>query len=202
MPEPIEDIIVVLPRINGSVLERGDKVVWGITGRSVASALLPRGGNLSEQLSLAEDPVDADELGDGVVAARLIPDLHSIPRLWKIDGYAKVCNAIQSDFAVTPGENYFAFPYDWRRDNRVAARKLAKDSHEWLAAWRTKSPHGKLILVCRSMGGLVERYFLEVMEGWKDTRALITFSRPYRGPSTRWIRWTTACGKGRSTSIA
>jgi hypothetical protein len=31
------------------------------------------------------------------------------------------------------------------------------------------------------MGGLVARYFLEVLEGWKSTRALITFGTPYRG---------------------
>jgi hypothetical protein len=31
------------------------------------------------------------------------------------------------------------------------------------------------------MGGLVSRYFLEVLEGWHDTRALITFGTPYRG---------------------
>ena len=31
------------------------------------------------------------------------------------------------------------------------------------------------------MGGLVARYFLEVLDGWRDTRALITFGTPYRG---------------------
>ena len=31
------------------------------------------------------------------------------------------------------------------------------------------------------MGGLVSRYFLECLEGWKDTRALVTFGTPYRG---------------------
>ena len=31
------------------------------------------------------------------------------------------------------------------------------------------------------MGGLVARYFLEVLGGWKDARALISFGTPYRG---------------------
>ena len=31
------------------------------------------------------------------------------------------------------------------------------------------------------MGGLVARYFLECMDWWKYTRALITFGTPYRG---------------------
>jgi pimeloyl-ACP methyl ester carboxylesterase len=39
----------------------------------------------------------------------------------------------------------------------------------------------KLILVGHSMGGLVARYFLECLEGWRDTRRLVTFGTPYRG---------------------
>jgi hypothetical protein len=31
------------------------------------------------------------------------------------------------------------------------------------------------------MGGLVARYYLEVLEGWRDCRALFTFGTPYRG---------------------
>jgi hypothetical protein len=31
------------------------------------------------------------------------------------------------------------------------------------------------------MGGLVARYFLEVLGGWRDTRRLVTFGTPYRG---------------------
>lgn len=32
-----------------------------------------------------------------------------------------------------------------------------------------------------SMGGLVSRYYLEVLEGWRDSQALFTFGTPYRG---------------------
>ncbi len=31
------------------------------------------------------------------------------------------------------------------------------------------------------MGGLVSRYYLEVLEGWRDCKALISFGTPYRG---------------------
>ncbi len=37
------------------------------------------------------------------------------------------------------------------------------------------------MILAHSMGGLVARYYLEVLGGWKDTRALITFGTPYRG---------------------
>jgi len=31
------------------------------------------------------------------------------------------------------------------------------------------------------MGGLVARYYLEALDGWRNTRALITFGTPYSG---------------------
>jgi hypothetical protein len=31
------------------------------------------------------------------------------------------------------------------------------------------------------MGGIVSRYYLECLDGWRDTRALVTFGTPYRG---------------------
>jgi hypothetical protein len=37
------------------------------------------------------------------------------------------------------------------------------------------------VLVGHSMGGLVSRYFIECLEGWKVTRRLVTFGTPYRG---------------------
>ena len=39
----------------------------------------------------------------------------------------------------------------------------------------------RVALIAHSMGGLVSRYYLEVLEGWRDCRALITFGTPYRG---------------------
>jgi Lecithin:cholesterol acyltransferase len=39
----------------------------------------------------------------------------------------------------------------------------------------------KLVLVGHSMGGLIARHFLECLEGWRDTRTLVTFGTPYRG---------------------
>jgi pimeloyl-ACP methyl ester carboxylesterase len=110
-----------------------------------------------------------------------MPDLHLIPGLWKIDGYGKVSRYIRETFDVEPGRNYHEFPYDWRRDNRVAAARLKEQSDAWLQAWRGDHPDAKLVLIGHSMGGLVARYFLECLEGWRDTRMLVTFGTPYRG---------------------
>lgn len=179
----MKDIMVLLPGITGSVLKKDGNVVWGFSAGSIGKALFTRGGSMRRALALPHDDPDVDDLGDGVTADALMPDLHLLPGIWKIDGYAKIADAILASFDVTERSNFFRFPYDWRRDNRVAARWLARASHNWLRDWRQSSGNAdaKLILVAHSMGGLVSRHFLECLDGWKDTRALITFGTPYRG---------------------
>ncbi|MEG3959604.1 lipase/acyltransferase domain-containing protein [Microcoleus sp. herbarium2] len=100
---------------------------------------------------------------------------------------------ISDNFKVTPGDiykdpadkeaNFYQFPYDWRRDNRANAHILKKLIDKRLKRWREASgaSDAKVILMAHSMGGLTSRYYLEVLEGWRDSRALFTFGTPYRG---------------------
>jgi hypothetical protein len=122
-------------------------------------------------------------LGDGVVATSLFPDVHLILGFWKIDGYSGVRAALSQRLKLDGAQNYIEFPYDWRRDNRVAARKLARLAPVWLAQWKKVSGNAdvKVVFIAHSMGGLVARYYLECLEGWRYTRKLITFGTPYRG---------------------
>lgn len=177
------DVVVLLPGITGSVLRKNGNVVWGYSASSIGKALFTMGASMQDALALPHDDPSLDDLGDGVTADALMPDLHLLPGIWKIDGYTKIADALLANFELAEGKNFFRFPYDWRRDNRVAGRKLAHASHEWLKNWRSTSGNSraKLILIAHSMGGLVSRYFLECLEGWKETKALITFGTPYRG---------------------
>jgi pimeloyl-ACP methyl ester carboxylesterase len=179
---PVPDLIVLLPGITGSVLAKDGKDVWALSGAAALKGLASLGGSIKD-LELQGDDPDADDLGDGITAPRVMPDTHLVPGLWKIDGYGKVAATLKEQLDVTPGVNFFEFPYDWRRDNRASARRLARQSHDWLEAWRDRSGNAdaKLILIGHSMGGLVARHFLEVLDGWQDTRLLITFGTPYRG---------------------
>ncbi|MFJ8160435.1 hypothetical protein ACIRBY_05835 [Streptomyces sp. NPDC096136] len=179
---PMADIVVLLPGITGSVLTRDGKDVWAPSATAVLGALTSLGRSLKE-LELGEDDWHVDDLGDGVVADRLVPDLHTLPGLWKIDGYTAIENFLLERFDLETGRNYFPFPYDWRRDNRAAARQLAEKSAGWLREWRESSGNtaAQLVLIGHSMGGLVSRYFVEVLGGWKDTRAIVTFGTPFYG---------------------
>jgi hypothetical protein len=179
---PMPDVVVVLPGITGSVLQKDGTDVWAVSGGAVANALRTLGRSIQD-LALPPGTPPVADLGDGVTAPRLVSDVHIIPGLWKIDGYSHLIAAIERHFDVRAGENLFAFPYDWRRDNRAAAHRLARESHGWLRAWRKRSGNdaARLVIVAHSMGGLVARYFLEPLDGWASSRMLITFGTPYRG---------------------
>lgn len=179
----IPDVVVVVPGIGGSVLARDGKEVWAVTPGAALRAVTTLGGSIRSLALDGDDPL-ADDLGDGVRATRVMPDFHWIPGLdWKIDGYGRIGDVLVDRLELTPGENFFAFPYDWRRDVRAAARALARSAHGWLAAWRDRTGNAgaRLVLVGHSMGGLVARYFVEALEGWRDTRALVSVATPFYG---------------------
>lgn len=179
---PLRDVIVVLPGIMGSTLTReggGDlwgtslSAIWGIVnsfGRSVDDLALP-----------GDDGADDEKASDGIGSTSLIRDLHGLPGLTLVDGYTRLCDRIRETFEVTPGENFIEFHYDWRRDNRRHARRLQKQSAEWLERARSKDKDARLVLIAHSMGGVIARYFTEKLGGWKDTRALLTFGTPFLG---------------------
>ena len=136
------DVVVLLPGITGSVLQKNGKDVWGPSGGAILRALMSGGKSIRDlALGGADDP-NVDDLGDGVTAPALVPDVRLIPGFWKIDGYTKVRETLSRMFSLTLGENYFELPYDWRRDNRVAARRLAPDS----SRLRATGPHGAMAL--------------------------------------------------------
>jgi pimeloyl-ACP methyl ester carboxylesterase len=189
---PMKDLIVILPGILGSVLQKDGKDLWAISGQAIWQ-VLTQSGKAIANLKLSQDDPNAESLGDGIRATALIQDTHLIPGFWKIDGYTQTARLITDNFDVTLGDiyndpddraaNFYQFPYDWRRDSRANARILKKLIDKRLKCWREKSgaTDAKVILMAHSMGGLVSRYYLEVLEGWQDSRALFTFGTPYRG---------------------
>lgn len=182
-----KDMIVLLPGITGSVLQKNGQDVWAISGQSFWNAI-----KSPEALVLENDEPEMDDLGDGIIATHVMQDFYLVPGLAKvIDGYTKLRELLLSGkFRIYPESldnpdlvNYYEFPYDWRRDNRVSARKLKRFVDERLQKWREESGYedAQVILLAHSMGGLVSRYYLEVLGGWRDCKALFTFGTPYRG---------------------
>jgi pimeloyl-ACP methyl ester carboxylesterase len=189
---PMRDLIVTLPGILGSVLQKDGKDLWARSGRSIVNMIKDRDGMLAD-LQLDQDDPDAMELGDGIKATRFMEDVTIVPGFFKVEAYTQPSKMIIDYFDVVVGDiyndpwdraaNFYRFPYDWRRDNRANAKILKHYLDRRLHCWRNASgnPEAKVILLAHSMGGLVSRYYLEVLEGWRDAKALFTCGTPYRG---------------------
>jgi hypothetical protein len=187
----LRHIIVVIPGISGSVLQKDGKDLWAFSGQALSTALFKRSDYLEAlKLTALDDPA-LDDLGDGIVATEMMPDSVLIPGFIKlVKGYTGIIQVIRSSFDVVghglhseEPTNLIEFPYDWRRDNRATARRLNRVVEERLHKWRqhTHDPEAKVIFLVHSMGGLVARHYLEVLEGWHDCLALLSFGTPYRG---------------------
>jgi pimeloyl-ACP methyl ester carboxylesterase len=184
----LKDIIIVLPGICGSVLQRDGKDVWNCSSQSITQYVRSWGNSLS-QLELSQDAIVGSE--DNVEATGLIRGAHIIPGLHKVlCGYEILSSTIQREFQVEMGNrktekpaNFFEFPYDWRYHSRYNAELLATFVEHRLKIWRdyTGNPNAKVILLAHSLGGLISRYYIEVLGGWQDCKALFSFGTPYRG---------------------
>jgi len=193
--QPMSDLVVIVPGITGSVLQVDNEDVWALSGRAVMNGVVSLGRSVA-RLKLPDGFGDTlpekegeGEPADGVEATKLMPDLHVIPGLWSpIKGYSALSTFFTSRFSMTPATlqrpgNLMEFAYDWRLSNAVNGRRLAAEALPLLEHWRKQAanPDAKLVLVCHSMGGLVARWFLEVVDGWKNTRTLITIGTPFQG---------------------
>jgi hypothetical protein len=124
----MRDVLVVLPGIAGSALSRNGREIWGPAPGTLLSYVRPLGRTL-ESLALRRDDPDDD---DGVEAVRLLPCTF-LPGLHRFDGYTGLKTHLFERFYLTRGDprapdgppaNYFEFPYDWRKDNALAAGRL------------------------------------------------------------------------------
>lgn len=185
----LNDIIVVIPGIMGSVLEdRNGEEVWSISGQAIWRTLRNRDFQL-KALRLKDDDPARDCLDDGIRATQLLPDAHIIPGLWKIDGYSWLTQQLKLNFQIQQGDleneqpaNYFEFAYDWRRTNILAAHQLKTLIDRKLPQWQQDGhPDARVILITHSMGGLIARYYLEVLGGAEHCRVLYTFGTPLKG---------------------
>src|SRR5919204_510633 len=104
MPAEFADVVVLIPGITGSVLERNGREVWGASMRAVLRGLFSRGQSVQDLMLDGDDPA-VDDLGDGVRATRLVDDVHLFPGLWTIDGYTKVARRLTQRLRLVPGVN-------------------------------------------------------------------------------------------------
>lgn len=187
----LRHLVIFVPGIMGTILQKDGRDVWAPSRQALWTLLETCGDSLRGLRVVGEDG-QSDDLGDGIRADRLVRDtVFQIPRLIDHSGYGPFLDLLPEFLEITPGSvhapqdeaSFYPFPYDWRRDNRVSARRLQRFVETQLPRWRTWSGarDAKMILIGHSMGGLVARYYVEVLGGWKHTLALITIGTPHRG---------------------
>lgn len=187
-PWRMHDLLMILPGITGSILARKDgQKIWAPAPHAAMTYIKSLGHSVESIRFDHSDP----NYDDGVYATGLIP-YTVVPGLARYDGYTGLTTLLKQQFKLTVGDannpvgqpaNYFEFPYDWRRDNRVSAQRLKNLIDRELPKWRERTDNldAKIILVGHSMGGLIARYYIEALQGYPNVRALITFGTPHRG---------------------
>jgi pimeloyl-ACP methyl ester carboxylesterase len=174
-----DDLIIVVPGITGSVLARNGEPLWDLSVAALSRGLL----HSSDVLAAMALPPTGDGAPESpahvLEPVGLIAGWHIWPGFWKGGGYGALMQRLKQ---AAPGR-VLAFPYDWRLSNMHTAR-LLRDFTERALQDR---PGAKVTFVCHSMGGLIARYYLEVLGGRHLASQLITIGTPYSG-SVKAIR--------------
>lgn len=192
-PQPkirMPHLVIFLPGVMGSVLQKDKRDLWAFSGQAITGLITSRGKSLHHLIVKNEDG-KTEDLGDGIHATRIIEDVFTIPGFIEHVGYSAILQELADTFdlvegsieAPTPSANYFPFPYDWRRDNRVTAAKLKAFIDAQLPAFKEDSGNrdAKVILIGHSMGGVIARYYVECCNGWRTCQTLLTIGSPHRG---------------------
>lgn len=175
-------LVVIVPGIGGSVLARPgnvDTIVWDAGFGDIAGLECHPG-----ELSVAEHPE--------LVPVGLIADKRLLPGWTVVHGY----DGLLKRLALLPGAvvdeghperrvrgaNVVAFPYDFRRSIVPAAQRLAAQVAGRLDELGAERDQDKrVVVVAHSLGGLVARFWLGPLGGWRVCRSLITLGTPHRG---------------------
>lgn len=154
-------VAILIPGIMGSVLQLGDEIIWP----GPASSLILPFGKMQELMRedlVATDCIRSFSITDQYQA--LIDDLMT-------------CGFSEADHTLVVAA------YDWRKDNALAAQKLADHIDD---AEKRYGDKVAIMLVAHSMGGLISRYYLESGQfndrpGFGKVRQLITLGTPHGG---------------------
>lgn len=159
----MSEAVILVPGIMGSVLKDGNKVVWP---GSPLELFLPYG----HMLELLKTDLEATDVIRNVSISSQYQDL--------IEALGN-CGFSETSKPAT----LKVFPYDWRKDNSLAAQALA-DCVDAMS--QTLGEGAEISLVAHSMGGLVSRFYLEsgdfsTRSGFACVRRLITLGTPHLG---------------------
>ncbi|MEU2102341.1 hypothetical protein [Nocardia sp. NPDC019255] len=168
-----DDVVVIVPGITGSVLARGQRELWNLSAAALRRGVLHTNEVLDE-LRLPAVHGDPEEYaGLALIAPEVIRGFHVWPGFWHGSGYGTLIDRLTK---AVPGR-VLTFAYDWRLPNAYTATRL----QHFVADVLNRFPGSRITFVCHSMGGLITRYYLEVLGGHVHAARLITIGTPFSG---------------------
>lgn len=202
--------VIIVPGIKGSVLKRGSTELWGKSYRvmfywkydELQFKLSPQ---LEENFESEFIPYYKEKAINTVIMEEYMIDLFGL-NLIRVSIYDKLKDFLIKAGGYSPGDDLFTFSYDWRLDNRISSAYLAdkisklqieyehflRDSlgeDQFRECWKMLKKEGlinkenriKVNIIAHSMGGLISRYYLQVMSGWEHVNKLIMLGTPNLG---------------------
>jgi pSer/pThr/pTyr-binding forkhead associated (FHA) protein len=151
--------VVIVPGIMGSQLWLGSDMVW------------PNVRNLfsNPEIVRLPEPEDMRLEPRGIVGEVVV-----VPNLIKLEQYNRLGNYLVEGLGYERERDLMEFAYDWRQDVRLSAQRLA----EAIDAWSVTPP---ITIIAHSLGGLVSRYYVELLGGKHKVGRLIIMGTPHIG---------------------
>lgn len=113
--------------------------------------------------------------------AGIVDDITFVPPFVKMEQYGRLFDALKTmGYRVTGREadrDLYKFAYDWRQDNRVSAQQLG----EAIDRWRKHHPGAQVWIIAHSNGGVVARWYIEMLGGKDAVSRLVLMGSPYDG---------------------
>ncbi|MDN5851298.1 MAG: hypothetical protein L0K86_00365 [Actinomycetia bacterium] len=170
-------LVVVVPGIGGSVLadpRDESAAVWGARPGDVVDLVRhPDRLGLDRRL----EPVGLIR-STSLLGFTIVPGYEDLMRglnsLGVTDERGDPCRPV-------PNATVVAAPYDFRRSIADAARRLDAVVGAHLGDATEAERAGRVVVVGHSLGGLVARYWMGVMQRWPWCRSLVTIATPHRG---------------------
>lgn len=197
--------VILIPGFKGSLLKRNGEPLWE---KSYTVAFRHLFDELEMDLEAqSEGDFKTYYRSQKIEPAGILSDYHIGGRKLsvKLSVYNDIQQALQEIGGFSEGKDLYTFSYDWRIDNRIAAvrlalkiqqvqdqyRKYLEDAlgNDFKAYWDklykagfiTKWGQIKVNLVAHSMGGLVSRYYIQMLHGGGQINKLIMLGTPNLG---------------------
>lgn len=149
--------VVFVPGMMGSQLWRGSERIWP-----------------NPKLMLTQPELYAVAEDDGIEARGIVGEMVIVPNLLKQQRYGRLADYLEEALGYEREKDLLEFGYDFRRDLRLAARRLAQTIDDWTVT-------GPITLIAHSMGTIVSRYYVERLGGKHKVGRLILLGGPHAG---------------------